>query len=131
MLRVALFCLLVFVPISVHAGEACGDMANQGDMNECFVKAYKKTDAKLNRVYQALLKKLDDAPTQKLLRDAQRAWLTYRNTQCTFETSDSNGGGIHPTASAHCLDEKTAARVKELESQLTCEEGDMSCVFRP
>jgi len=68
-----------------------------------------------------------DAATSKLLLKAQKAWLAFRDAECTFQTSAAQGGSIQPMLQAYCLDDLTVKRTVALKSYLACEEGDMSC----
>ncbi|MGH8173869.1 MAG: lysozyme inhibitor LprI family protein [Rhodanobacteraceae bacterium] len=86
-------------------------------------------DAELNATYAALMAKLD-APNQARLRDAQRAWIAFRDKECAFRSQGSDAGSIGPTAIAGCVTELTAARTVELKAQLDCPEGDVACVPR-
>lgn len=67
--------------------EACldGEMSTQG-MVECYGAAYEAWDAALNDVYAALRETLtsDEAAA---LRDAQRAWIAFRDAEQAFLAS--------------------------------------------
>ena len=54
--------------------------------------------------------------------------MSYRDKECQFETSATEGGSIHSMVLLLCKEDKTAARIQELEVQLNCEEGNFSCV---
>jgi uncharacterized protein YecT (DUF1311 family) len=56
---------------------------------------------------------------------ARRAWISYRDKFCAFQSGETVGGSIHPPIETGCLDEKTTA---ELTRQLSCKEGDPFCV---
>ncbi|MDM8559702.1 lysozyme inhibitor LprI family protein [Candidatus Parabeggiatoa sp. HSG14] len=67
--------------------EACLDKSNiTVDMMNCHNQAYEMWDSELNQVYKSLMKKLDK-PGKKVLRNAQRAWLKYRDAE--METIDA------------------------------------------
>jgi len=60
--------------------------------------AFKRSDKKLNELYRQIEGRLkDDADTKKLLVAAQRAWVGFRDAECTFATSESAGGSVYPT----------------------------------
>ncbi|PRH89633.1 hypothetical protein C5L14_03475 [Labrys okinawensis] len=106
----------------------CANAATQADMNECADKAFKKSDADLNAVYQQIEQRLkDNADTKKRLVAAQRAWVAFRDAECTFSASGASGGSIYPMVYSMCLDRVTQARVRSLEAYLSCGEGDTSC----
>ena len=90
--------------------------------------SYKAADAKLNQAYQQITAKLKDDPkTKKLLVEAQRSWLRFRDAECALRTSTVEGGSAYPMVMEGCLADLTADRVKELTYYLSCEEGDLSC----
>jgi uncharacterized protein YecT (DUF1311 family) len=124
-LRCALPLLLISAS-AFAAPEKCSDMSNQGDMNACTAREYKAIDAKLNASYKALMAKISPAG-QASLRNAQRTWVAYRDAECTFETMGTADGSIHPTVYASCLEGLTVAQTKNLDMQLHCVEGDLSC----
>jgi uncharacterized protein YecT (DUF1311 family) len=101
---------------------------SQAGMNICANEDYKAADAKLNKTYIEIMKRLsDDADGRKLLQAAQRSWIAFRDAECNFSTADSQGGSIHPMLVSGCLQGLTEARTEQLGSYLNCEEGDMSC----
>jgi uncharacterized protein YecT (DUF1311 family) len=121
--------LVLFAALPARAQmQACASAQTQTDMNTCAAGQYQKDDAAMNQIYQRLLAKLTDPQQKQLLVDAERAWITYRDKECAFETSGSAGGSIHPMIQSDCLDEKTAVHIAELSRQLNCKEGDPSCV---
>src|SRR5262249_15556791 len=73
----------------------CSTILAQGAMHTCFSQEWKDADDALNRKYQELVARLKaqnirpDAFT--MLRDSERAWIQYRDTQCAFESYQSVG----------------------------------------
>ena len=59
---------------------------------------------------------------------AQRSWERFRDDQCKLEASASQGGSVHGMVVANCSIALAADRVKQLETQLHCMEGDVSCI---
>lgn len=104
----------------------CENASDQATMDECANRSYRASDAKLNKTYRALERKVSPAGLSKL-KAAQRAWLTYRDAQCAFNAAGTEGGSIHPMVLSMCLDALTTAQTEQLDSQLNCEEGDISC----
>jgi uncharacterized protein YecT (DUF1311 family) len=83
-------------------------------MKACIAAEDKKQEGRLNKAYQAALKVL--VPTrQKQLRDAQRAWVKFRDADCSF-LYDPDGGTLASITSADCFMQKAAQRAVELES---------------
>jgi uncharacterized protein YecT (DUF1311 family) len=101
---------------------------SQTGMNICAVADYKAADAKLNKTYGEIVKRLaSDADTKKRLQAAQRNWISFRDAECKFATADSKDGSIYPMLVSQCLEGLTSARTQQLGAYLECEEGDMSC----
>jgi uncharacterized protein YecT (DUF1311 family) len=124
------FLIAAFTLASLSAGHAtdCDNAADQATLNACADKALKASDAELNTVYKQITHRLaDDPDTTKQLVAAQRAWIAFRDAQCTFASSGTSGGSAYPMVHAMCLDDLTRGRVDQLKTLLTCEEGDMSC----
>jgi uncharacterized protein YecT (DUF1311 family) len=96
----------------------------QYEMNMCAGSEFKKADKAMNERYAKLMKRLGPEDQMKL-RQAQKAWVSYRDKLCEFET---NGlGSVRPTIFAGCLRMLTESHIKYLDGQLNCEEGDLSC----
>ena len=120
-------CLVLLAGASVaHAQECDRSDDSQQMMNICADADYQAADAKLNAAYKDLVGRNDDN-TNKLLQTAQRAWIAFRDAECTYSTADSEGGSIHPMEVSQCLTELTEARTKQLTSGSNCREGDASC----
>ncbi len=97
--------------------EPCADAQSQAEMNICWGKEYKAADAKLNKTYQDFMSKLDESEKAQL-KNAQLAWLKYRDTNCEFVADQYKGGSMRPMIAAICLADVTNARVNELKSQI-------------
>jgi uncharacterized protein YecT (DUF1311 family) len=118
----ALLTLFAVVAISVLGQEQkkldpCADAQSQAEMNMCWGKEYKAADAKLNKAYQDFMSKLDESEKVQL-KNAQLAWLKYRDTNCEFVADQYKGGTMRPMIAAMCLADVTNARVNELKSQI-------------
>ncbi len=88
-------CTILSAAPSALAGE-CADQTQSG-LNACADAAYRKADAALNGAYREITRRLkDDAKTAKLLVTAQKAWIGYRDAECTFSSSANAGGSIYP-----------------------------------
>lgn len=98
------------------AFSACLDKAggNTFGMKECIAAETKKQELRLNKAYQAALKAVTP-PRQKQLREAQRAWVKFRDADCDF-LYDPEGGTLAGVTSADCFMQKAAQRAVELES---------------
>lgn len=120
----------LLLALSVHDAEAqdlnCGNPSDQATMNACADRVLRESDARLNRVYWSLTDKVTDEGRDRL-RSAERAWISYRDKQCAFETAGMEGGSAYPMLLAACRDELTRTQADRLARQLDCEEGDLSC----
>ena len=116
--------LLLALPLVLFAASAadrdCNNPMDQSTMNICADKDYRAADKKLNDVYSKVMTALDDAGYRAKLKTAQRAWIQYRDTECTFEVAENEGGSIYPLVYAGCLTRLTGARTKELQAYLAC-----------
>ena len=120
--------LLGFFCSPSHALDCKSGGGTQADMNQCADARFKASDAQLNGTYKkvmACLGPTGDGATS--LVDAQRAWLRYRDAECKFQGSASDGGSVQPMVIGSCLASITDRRTKELKDYLTCQEGDLSC----
>lgn len=106
--------------------DMCGDDLDQ---RSCYANEYKHADVDLNATYSRLIESLGrNEPAITLLRQSERAWVTYRDKYCAFEASGTEGGSIQSSVTATCLISITRARANELDFQVKCQEGDVACV---
>jgi uncharacterized protein YecT (DUF1311 family) len=119
---------LVLTAASAVAVLAISSAAAQSQMelNAQAAVDLRKSDEQLNAVYNKLRAKISDAGKNKL-QVAQQSWLHFRDQECEFETMGTVGGSIHSMIVAICLARLTDQRVKDLEAQLNCQEGNLSC----
>ena len=82
-------------------------------MIDCIVAETKRQDSRLNKAYGDLMAQLPPA-RKKELQEAQRAWIKYRDANCSFYF-DPEGGTMARVSSNDCVLSATAARAKELE----------------
>jgi uncharacterized protein YecT (DUF1311 family) len=68
--------------------------------------------ARLNENYEKLMSKLS-AKRKKMLREAQRAWIKFRDANCSFYF-DPESGTAAVLAGNGCFLQATADRAKEL-----------------
>ncbi|MEM1086555.1 MAG: lysozyme inhibitor LprI family protein [Pseudomonadota bacterium] len=110
--------------------EACPENAGSTqEMVECSDAGYRFWDGQLNANYRALVAAYQqedefeeaDSPYKlvPLLRDAQRAWVAYRDANCKgFERNRFRGGTMGRLSAASCLSSMTADRAQELADLL-------------
>jgi uncharacterized protein YecT (DUF1311 family) len=106
----------------------CATAGTQYAMDQCAEQSFKETDAELNALYRQITVRLTaNQQTTQSLVSAQKAWLLFRDAECKFVASASEGGSVHPMIVTGCLDHETAKRVDELKIFLKCTEGDLAC----
>jgi uncharacterized protein YecT (DUF1311 family) len=88
---------------------------------ECERTEFRRQDQVLNTVYKQLEGKLDASGKSKL-RDAQRAWIAFRDSQCAYERAREEGGTLAPRLEASCLKRLTGVRVQDLRQMLGAEQ---------
>jgi uncharacterized protein YecT (DUF1311 family) len=101
--------------IASAAEEPCAiGSHNQADINQCSVQRYKAADALLNRTYREVIATLNKKQIAKL-KDAQRAWITYRDANCESQAFDYLNGSLYTSVQTNCLAVMTEARTSELQ----------------
>lgn len=124
----AVLAVAVAAMMAVPAQAAdCAAAKTQADLATCTAKDATSADAALNAVYRALAERLTTADQQRL-RDAQRAWIPFRDKECAFRTRPYADGSVYSSLVETCKAELTQARLAQLQHQLQCPEGDLSCV---
>jgi uncharacterized protein YecT (DUF1311 family) len=127
-MRLALtFAALVFAAPALAQDYDCQNALSQSAMNICADRDYRAADAKLNAAYAKLMAVTGDDGFKAKLRVAQRAWLSFRDSQCTYETADNEGGSIHPMVYAGCLTRLTKDRTKALNALAACQKDAEKC----
>lgn len=71
----------------------------------------------MNQVYRKLVLMLDEDEKAQL-KEAQTAWLKYRDASCEFVADQYKGGSIRPLIEATCLGDMTKRRTTELKTQI-------------
>jgi uncharacterized protein YecT (DUF1311 family) len=127
-------CGITIVALLLAAGAAradekinckSGDL-NQMELDQCAGRDFTAADAKLNTLYKVMMSKYD-AANGALLKASERAWIAYRDAQCDFATNGTAGGTINSMEDTICRTGKTNDRIKELNAQLHCAEGNLDC----
>jgi len=117
----------LITPAAHAAAPDCGAAKTQADLASCTAGNGASADAGLNAVYKALSGRLAPADLKRL-RNAQRAWIPFRDKECAFRTQPYADGSVYSTLVETCRTELTKARLAQLQHQLQCPEGDLSCV---
>jgi len=83
-------------------------------MIDCIVQETTRQDQRLNKAYKSVMAQL--SPERKdQLKKAQRAWIGFRDANCTFY-ADPDGGSLARVSANDCVLQATATRAQELES---------------
>jgi uncharacterized protein YecT (DUF1311 family) len=135
--RLVPIALLLFVSTSVVSQSKenpCWKKAMaQSEMNHCASEDARAADAELNHVYQDLLSKTKgDANAAKKLRDAQRAWIAFRDAELRAlypaEDKQREYGSIYPMCYAKMVTamtkDRTAELLRMLQDKDPCDIGD-------
>jgi uncharacterized protein YecT (DUF1311 family) len=119
--RLILACIAALIITTLtHSGPSYGQ--TQSELNQQASDEFLKADQRLNAVFSSLIAKIS-AAGKASLRDAEK----FRDQECAFETMGSVGGSVHPMVVSQCRSRLTNQRTKDLEGQLNCKEGDLSC----
>ena len=111
----------------------CADPQVQQEMNYCAGQDFEHADAELNTVYRTAIQNAqaadrefarmeadahapnnDDPGEEASLREAQRAWVTFRDARCRGESFEARGGSMQPMLYDGCRATLTRARTAEL-----------------
>jgi len=116
--------LMVSVPVAAQDKPDCNNAMTQLDMNQCANMDFQAADAELNAVYKKAMAKMRETDSYlpddlkgaaDTLRDAQRAWIPYRDKACEAYGFLARGGSMEPMLYSSCLADLTNQRVKELQ----------------
>ena len=110
-----------FAPISPVAAQT------QTQITQSAAARYASADAALNAQWKqtyASMKGLDAKDTSRgggfgyagTLLESQRAWLRFREMECSIESGRYAGGSIQPTVVAQCKERMTVARTAQLRT---------------
>lgn len=113
--------------VAIQTWTVAGFAQSQMDMNQEAGTALKDADRQLNATYTKLRTRLGPESRARL-QAAEEAWIRFRDRECAFIGAPTTGGSIHGMIVAQCQARLTLVRVKDLEAQLNCQEGDLSCV---
>ncbi len=103
----------------------CSAPEIQMEMTYCAEKAWEAADGDLNHAYgiaRRYMANLDaDLPDDlkgaaDTLRDAQRAWIAFRDKACEAEAYQARGGSMEPMLIYICFERMTRQRTEELRA---------------
>ena len=111
----------------------CANPQAQQEMNYCAGQDFERADAELNAAYRTAITAAQEADREYAridpagaaahrsepgeeasLRNAQRAWVTFRDAHCEGESFEARGGSMQPMLYEGCRATLTRARAAEL-----------------
>ncbi len=112
----------------------------QDTINDCALYRFVLSQATLTEAYNRALPAVakferpaqDDAKTdlKASFAKSQAAWCAYREASCTFDADSLEGGSMQPMIAFSCRREKNEARIKALNTLVTCYQGG-NCQWPP
>lgn len=107
---------LLLIPALQAQAQApdCGNAQTQMEMNQCAAAALEREDQHLNRVYNQYRSGLQESERQAL-KQAQLAWIKFRDLDCELAASVYDGGSMQPMVHADCLAARTRERIGHLK----------------
>jgi uncharacterized protein YecT (DUF1311 family) len=107
----------------------CRDPQAQMEMNVCAGLDFEAADRELNTAWREAIanaraadreidRQYDQRPTgEAKMREAQRAWLIFRDAQCTVEGyGEARGGSMEPMVYGGCRARLTRERTAQLRA---------------
>lgn len=114
-------CLLITAAAKVRQRQRpvqqCEKLPTQAEAGACAHREYESADAELNKAYGQLAAKLD-AGERARLKEAELAWIKYRDANCEYESAFYAGGTMRPMIESFCLSRMTRARTAEIREQI-------------
>lgn len=101
--------LIAQAPQPAIAQVSCEAPQTLLEANNC----YQQTDTVLNDVYRQVRTSLTGRRKQQLMA-AEEAWITFRDTHCTFQVSKFDGTTARQSYYS-CLQKLTQDRIQELQ----------------
>lgn len=102
--------------------QACMTLRPNGEttvgMVQCTIEELEAWDVVLNASYVGLRQRHEGTMAADALRDAQRAWITFRDADCLAERAVFEGGTIAQIIHASCQMDHTARRALVLRGRL-------------
>jgi uncharacterized protein YecT (DUF1311 family) len=86
------------------------------DMLSCISEELAYQDQQLNIAYKELMPTLTSG-RQQALKQAQRLWIKYRDSNCDFY-ADPDGGSLNQVQHSDCVLTMTAQRTQELRNRI-------------
>ena len=125
---IALSLLCLALPAKAQDIEVdCDNASSNVEMTHCGWQEFERADAELNDIYKDAISQIRatgrDLPVgadewEKKLREAQRAWVAFRDLNCDELIAIEWGGGTGTSlATATCRTEMTNGRIQTLRER--------------
>ena len=119
--------LTLLLAAAAPVAPGCNSPRSQVEMNRCAGLEYQTADAAMTRQWKttyAYMKGRDAADGSRgggfgyaaALLGSQRAWIKFRDAQCTIEGGEFAGGSIQPMTQARCKTRLTRERTAQLKA---------------
>jgi uncharacterized protein YecT (DUF1311 family) len=119
MKKMILFISSCFLASNAFAAKInCTDPQATPEINYCAEQTYQAADKLLNANYKKLVATLTDNAEKERLVNAQRAWVSFRDKHCEFETYPMRQGTGYSGYLSACLEELTKSRAEILKKSL-------------
>ena len=93
----------------------CQGPSTTADEAGCFSAAYVKADAELNQYYRRV-QTVEAGDDLTNLKNTQRLWIQFRDSNCKAEYDLYEGGSAGPIVKLACLEAMTRHRTEELQT---------------
>ena len=126
MIALAVVALAAMQPVEVRQPN-CDEAMSQIEMNDCAAIDFERADTELNAAWREALasaraadaeidRRYDQRPTSEAkLREAQRAWIVFRDAHCTVVGyEEARGGSMEPLSFDSCRTTVTRERIEQL-----------------
>ncbi|MDP3269039.1 MAG: lysozyme inhibitor LprI family protein [Legionella sp.] len=114
------FTLFLMLSLSVKSQPDFRDCSKEEttfSMRECISKEYKIADTELNKKYATLVTLLPPIG-QETLKESQRAWIQFRDTDCAWQAFQNYQGSLFYVITDSCFLEMTKKRVTDLQNNI-------------
>jgi uncharacterized protein YecT (DUF1311 family) len=104
----------------------CRTLANEAAMFSCLTDEFGRAEEELGEKWRAALHRARQADADAhrpslsqvdALRDSERAWIRFRDTECGWRALLYWGGSIVPTIRLLCMIELSQTRARQLEDR--------------
>lgn len=121
---------LIFIAPSVqatdvHVNKDCDNKLSMREINYCSMERFNQADEEMNNLYKEKIAAIKTSRNKERFRDAQRAWITFRDTVCLYEAGlAEETGSVYPFNKNGCMEFHTRKRIKDLKDYISCETDD-------